>query len=690
MAFDVAAARAAGYTDAEIAKHLAKQDNYDLSGAKKNGYTDAEVIAHLANKPAPAYTQIPVEPGANTKTTPEVPTTLAEKAIGTGEAALTTLTGATGGTVGMIAGTLKGLAEQILSGNFGTPEAAKLVEQSAMSGAQALTYEPRTPSGQAQAQAVGEVMQNVIPVAPVLPGLMPAAGARNVAPARVVGRASAESAGRAVAGERGAAAVSGGLDASARTLQVAADSARGVIERLRPKEQPQPAARFGSVGSAAAEVAGQRAATAEALPVPIRLTKGQATRDFEALRFEGETAKNPALGAPLRENSARQNAALAQNIESMIESTGAKATSAIETGRAVDTALVTSAARAKAQYRAKYKAAEKAGQMEDPVNTQPLIDFLTENASANAPELAGGTLGIAQRELIRLGGARMVDGRLVAGELPLKQVELVRRQVGNAMDAAPANATNMRMGVMLREVIDQQTEGLGGDLYKGARSARRRYGQLFEDNAIVSNLLRTRKGTADRNVALEDVFKKTILNGDRESIGKLRRTLQVAGGEEGKQAWKELQGATAKHLLDEATSGSATDSASNPIFSAAKFNNAVRALDTDGRLDFVLSKKGAQTIRDLNEISKVVMTTPPGAVNTSNTASVLLWAALAETGANGALTGLPIPVLTGLRVLTQQVKDRRIRQRVSEALGEAHRLQLQAGIPKTPAGTTIH
>ena len=38
MAFDVAAARAAGYTDAEIAKHLAKQDNYDLSGAKKNGY----------------------------------------------------------------------------------------------------------------------------------------------------------------------------------------------------------------------------------------------------------------------------------------------------------------------------------------------------------------------------------------------------------------------------------------------------------------------------------------------------------------------------------------------------------------------------------------------------------------------------------------------------------------------------
>lgn len=48
MAFDVEGARKAGYTDAEIAEHLAQTSGFDLAGAKKAGYTDPEVIAHLA------------------------------------------------------------------------------------------------------------------------------------------------------------------------------------------------------------------------------------------------------------------------------------------------------------------------------------------------------------------------------------------------------------------------------------------------------------------------------------------------------------------------------------------------------------------------------------------------------------------------------------------------------------------
>lgn len=441
---------------------------------------------------------------------------------------------------------------------------------------------------------------------------------------------------------------------------------RGIIG-----SQPKPAAgTMGSVGAAATDMANQRVATAEALPQPIALTKGQATRDFEQQRFEAEAAKDPRLGQPLRERSMEQNRQLSANFESMIDATGAQATNAIETGRTVDRALVQAAAARKAEYRARYREAERAGQMEDPVSTAPIVQFLEENASANAPELAGGTLGIAQRELLRLGGAEMQGGRLVPRELPLRQVELLRRQVGNAIDAAPDNATNVRMGAQLKELIDQQTEGLGGDLYKEARASRRRYAQLFEDNAIVNNLLRTRRGTADRQVALEDVFRKTVLNGDRASLGRLRRTLQVAGGEQGAQAWRELQGATVRHLLEEATKGVGTDAAGVPLFSAAKLNNAVRALDADGKLEFVLSKQGAQTVRDLNEIAKVVLTTPPGTVNTSNTASVLL-AALAESGATGALTGLPVPVLTGLKVLSQSVKDAKVRKRVNDALNQA-------------------
>lgn len=49
MAFDVAGAKAAGYTEAEIAEHLAKSAGFDLAAARSASYSDSEVVAHLAS-----------------------------------------------------------------------------------------------------------------------------------------------------------------------------------------------------------------------------------------------------------------------------------------------------------------------------------------------------------------------------------------------------------------------------------------------------------------------------------------------------------------------------------------------------------------------------------------------------------------------------------------------------------------
>ena len=46
--FDVEGARAAGYTDAEIANYLANQSGFNAIAAREAGYTDAEIVAHLA------------------------------------------------------------------------------------------------------------------------------------------------------------------------------------------------------------------------------------------------------------------------------------------------------------------------------------------------------------------------------------------------------------------------------------------------------------------------------------------------------------------------------------------------------------------------------------------------------------------------------------------------------------------
>jgi len=48
--YDVEGARRAGYTDDEIADHLASKSGYDLAGAKSAGYPVLDIIAHITGK----------------------------------------------------------------------------------------------------------------------------------------------------------------------------------------------------------------------------------------------------------------------------------------------------------------------------------------------------------------------------------------------------------------------------------------------------------------------------------------------------------------------------------------------------------------------------------------------------------------------------------------------------------------
>lgn len=56
MPFDVEGARKSGYTDAEIADHLATQAKFDAAGARTAGYSDSDIIQHLSAFEAPKPT----------------------------------------------------------------------------------------------------------------------------------------------------------------------------------------------------------------------------------------------------------------------------------------------------------------------------------------------------------------------------------------------------------------------------------------------------------------------------------------------------------------------------------------------------------------------------------------------------------------------------------------------------------
>lgn len=654
---------------------------------------------------------------------------MVDQAIGTGEAALSTATGMTGGTLGMIGGTLKGLAEQILSGQFGTKQAADMVEKSAMEGAQAGTYAPRTPSGQQQTAAVGDFMNNVLmPIAGVA-HTMPPMGAPNAGPAGVLARAGVEGTARdvagaiarpaelagmvapGVAGEAAAGMAGAGLDAAAKVASMAKGVTtlpRRALEALRSDPAATPGT-MGSVGAAGTDMATMRRASAADLPVPIQLTKGQASRDPAQLKFEVETAKNPELGAPLRQRLNETNQAILENFDHWADQTGAQAPTLRATGSAVDQALVKQANAAKAEIKAKYAAARAAGEMEAPVSLTALVDHLNKAA----PEATTAPLLVTARKLaIDLGIAEDKGGALVpVGSKPgpystlmnskpepgvtLNTAEQFRQAINRNTDY---EATNIRQATIIKGLVDEATAGKGGDLYKAARQARMRYAQNFEDRAVIAKLLNDKKGMADRQVALEDVHKHAILDGSLDDVRNVRRVLQ-AGGAEGQQAWRELQGATLNYIRGKATESVALDAQGRRVVSPAGLDKAIRALDTDGKLDFIFGKKGAQQLRDIRELAQIAKTVPPeAAINYSNTAATLLYGA-GDVALSG-LSGVPAPLMTMGRLGLKHIKDQGLRKRINEALNEQAakqapgRIRFKATpVDPTPSGTppnTVH
>jgi hypothetical protein len=176
-------------------------------------------------------------------------------------------------------------------------------------------------------------------------------------------------------------------------------------------------------------------------------------------------------------------------------------------------------------------------------------------------------------------------------------------------------------------------------------------------------------------VALEDVHKHSILDGSTDDVREIRRTLQTAG-DQGKQAWKELQGATINHLKEIATKSVQTDVRGNRVVSPAAMDKAIRSLDADGKLEVIFGKKGAEQLRDLNQAIIDAYTSPAGTVNTSNTSSAIM-AALNAIGspvvgtvdkAISAVTGIPAPVGGTIKYVGNKIQAAKTAKKVQEAL----------------------
>jgi len=203
-------------------------------------------------------------------------------------------------------------------------------------------------------------------------------------------------------------------------------------------------------------------------------------------------------------------------------------------------------------------------------------------------------------------------------------------------------------------------------MYQKARKARARFANDYENFGLARGILNTKRGSNDRAIALEDVLRKSVLqpSSSLDDLRQLRKLLHTEGAT-GVQAWKDLQGGTLRHIKDQALKSVATDQRGNRVISANGLAKSIDQLDKSGKLRFIFGEKGADKLRTVRDVAEVVTTAPAGAVNNSNTATVL--AGLVDVAISGS-AGVPAPLLSTIRVFRDKAQGARIKRAVDEAL----------------------
>jgi len=431
-----------------------------------------------------------------------------------------------------------------------------------------------------------------------------------------------------------------------QAIQNITPEVRTMAQALR-KEVPTMA----GVGAAEVPEAVARVQMANQLRVPGTYSKGQATKDLGQQKFEIETPKNfPELGKPLIEAQAKRNDTILQNFDAYVDATGKETYGLRETGRVVDKALVGAANKAKADINKAYTAAREAGETQQPVSYAPLKSYIDEQTPTVKRKLAP-IISAVEEEIAK-------NDPKKAGQISINSLEDIYQFINKNYEPGTVGEGHAKT---MKNLINQMTEGQGGELYQEARKLRTKYGREFENVGYVDKLLRTKPGTTDRSVAFEDVFDHSILNGSLDDVRAIGMTLKKAGPE-GQQAFKELQGQTIQYMKDKVSQSVDVDSFGNPVVSPAKFKSVVTQLDQDGKLDYLFGKAGAEEIRNLLEYTINVNAPLKGAANYSNTSSAII-------GALDKIGAIRIPGVSNVaKFAAEKGKESALNKQIQESI----------------------
>jgi len=475
---------------------------------------------------------------------------------------------------------LVGIAGTLASGKYGTQEGIRAGEEAM----KAVQYQPRTQTAREALGAVGEFLQ---PVTSALPPTLGATGATLNALAPAV-------------------ATQANVLARPIARQVAVPVQNALANVMTREQQPA----MVGMGAATTDEALRRQERLSRLNIPA--TAGERTKNLAQQQFEAEVGRGVVTGiteeakTKLAEQmggfKANQQKAIVQNFERMTNEVGAEVADPTQmraVGKIVDKALNDEYTKKYDIYKSLYAQADNAGETLQQVPYKSLLDYINTKTPTARGKLDPILDSVAE-------SLEMNDpGK--TGTITVRALEDIYQQIGKVKGSASAPE--------MKNIITQMGEGAGGELYQKARAARAQLAKEFEDVRRVDKLLGTKAGYADRQVALDDVFKYVVLDGSLEEMRTVTKLLKK-GGKEGEQAYAELKGQTIQHMKDMLIKSD------QPSF--RNLNTLVNQLDAEDKLVYMFGKKGRDEIMDLRDAVQDVLVKQPGAVNYSNTSGAVL------------------------------------------------------------------
>jgi hypothetical protein len=369
---------------------------------------------------------------------------------------------------------------------------------------------------------------------------------------------------------------------------------------------PEP--QMGGGGAAETKAAMIRQERAQRQNIP--LSKGEQLQDLAQQQSEQDLIKSgkPELVAPLTNLKQQQQEAIGRQFQTLTEATGSTVADVDpiylrDVGKLVDKPLMAEYEKSIKNYQTKYNAADNSGETLQQVPYQSLVDYINKQTPTTRTSLAP----ILQDTLEQL----KINDPNGTGNISIRALEDVYQNIGKKTEFGTPNSN---YGKEVKNLIDQATEGAGGDLYQQARAARRQFSKEFDDVKAVAKLVGS-KGE-DRLVRLSDIFDNVVLGSSKEDIQHITSLLKRAGPE-GEQAINELKGQTVQWLKGQATGV-------NGVTKFDNFRKAVDKLEREDKLTELFGKAGREQILDLRDTVRDATVKQPGAVNYSNTASALM------------------------------------------------------------------